>query len=218
MNWWDILKNQMASTKGKTCQLDFSEPMVEEEEDECRRKLIKFLRKTSAMVSFTPLSNLRFSKWDGEEITEVSDINFGIPYDIEETELFGNAHIGADRSNKRFSPKSHFFFKEEYLTEELACRIIETILKTEEVHQQIMGGYDSRSPYKELSSDFNIDDINPRVICHVNFQEVAEIKGKSHQDPFSTVYIYLDIGTVFHIYFASGSHKTIFDYIRRELS
>ena len=34
MNWFNILKNQIASTKGKTFQLDFNQPMVED--DDCK--------------------------------------------------------------------------------------------------------------------------------------------------------------------------------------
>lgn len=37
MNWFDILKNQIASTKGKSFQLDFSEAMVED--TNCKDKL-----------------------------------------------------------------------------------------------------------------------------------------------------------------------------------
>ena len=37
MNWFNILKNQIASTKGKTFQFDFNQPMIEEEE--CKEKL-----------------------------------------------------------------------------------------------------------------------------------------------------------------------------------
>ncbi len=44
MNWFDILKNQIASTKGKTFQLDFSEPMIEDEEN-CKEKLRAILKK-----------------------------------------------------------------------------------------------------------------------------------------------------------------------------
>jgi len=36
--WWEILKRQVASTKGKQFQLDFSEPMVEEEEEDCKKR------------------------------------------------------------------------------------------------------------------------------------------------------------------------------------
>ncbi len=43
MNWWDILKNQVASTKGKTFQLDFSEPMIEDES--CKEKLKNIFRR-----------------------------------------------------------------------------------------------------------------------------------------------------------------------------
>tara|TARA_R100000734_G_scaffold17196_1_gene13420 strand:- start:974 stop:1504 length:531 start_codon:yes stop_codon:yes gene_type:complete len=35
MSWWSIIKNQIASTKGKTFQLDFNRPMVEEEDEDC---------------------------------------------------------------------------------------------------------------------------------------------------------------------------------------
>lgn len=45
MNWFDILKNQIASTKGKQFQLDFTQPMVEEEEEPCKEKLIKLYEK-----------------------------------------------------------------------------------------------------------------------------------------------------------------------------
>ena len=44
MNWFNILKNQIASTKGKTFQLDFSQPMVEEE-DNCKKKLLELYDK-----------------------------------------------------------------------------------------------------------------------------------------------------------------------------
>ena len=36
MDWFSILKNQVASTKGKQFQLDFTQPMVEEDDD-CKR-------------------------------------------------------------------------------------------------------------------------------------------------------------------------------------
>ena len=43
MNWFDILKNQIASTKGKQFQLDFNQPMVEE--DNCKKKLLELYDK-----------------------------------------------------------------------------------------------------------------------------------------------------------------------------
>ena len=72
--WWDIIKNQVASTKGKTFQLDFSEPMIEEDEN-CKERLIKmidalskidvrdyfiypYLRKKMPVEDFEKLSNL----------------------------------------------------------------------------------------------------------------------------------------------------------------
>jgi len=50
MNWWSIIKNQIASTKGKTFQLDFNQPMIEEEEDECRQKFIAMAKKVEQMT------------------------------------------------------------------------------------------------------------------------------------------------------------------------
>lgn len=44
MNWWDILKNQIASTKGKTFQLDFNQPMVEDDDD-CRKRFFEIIDK-----------------------------------------------------------------------------------------------------------------------------------------------------------------------------
>jgi len=38
MNWFKILKRQIASTKGKTFQLDFNQPMIEEEEEDCKKR------------------------------------------------------------------------------------------------------------------------------------------------------------------------------------
>lgn len=40
--WWSIIKNQIASTKGKTFQLDFNQPMIEEE-DNCKERLNKMI-------------------------------------------------------------------------------------------------------------------------------------------------------------------------------
>ena len=42
MNWFEILKKQIASTKGKTFQLDFNQPMIEEDEN-CKERLIKMI-------------------------------------------------------------------------------------------------------------------------------------------------------------------------------
>ena len=50
MNWFDILKNQISSAKGKTFQLDFTQPMVEE--DNCKDKLMAVVRKLEGIASF----------------------------------------------------------------------------------------------------------------------------------------------------------------------
>ena len=40
MDWFSVLKNQVASTKGKQFQLDFSQPMVEDDDD-CKKTLME---------------------------------------------------------------------------------------------------------------------------------------------------------------------------------
>ena len=53
MDWFSILKNQVASTKGKQFQLDFNQPMIEEdvEDDDCKKTLMatydRFIAKES---------------------------------------------------------------------------------------------------------------------------------------------------------------------------
>ena len=44
MKWRGILKNQIASTKGKTFSLDFTQPMVEED-DSCKQKLLDLAKR-----------------------------------------------------------------------------------------------------------------------------------------------------------------------------
>ena len=196
--WWEILKRQVASTKGKQFQLDFNQPMIEEEEDDCKRKLIAFLKKVSNLVEFEYVGVYNYVRTD-----------FDIPYDIEEKELFGNL----------FHPRAIEPI-EESVDEELACRIIKGILEAERYYT--LSSFVPRpEPIQGVVKDidYTIDDISPRVAAHAQFRDVPLIKGENYQDPFSTVYIYIDVGiTSFNVSFASGSHKTIFDYIRRELS
>lgn len=45
MNWFNILKNQIASTSAGSFELDFNQPMVEQEEEKCKQKLIKLYEK-----------------------------------------------------------------------------------------------------------------------------------------------------------------------------
>jgi len=49
MNWFNILKNQIASTKGKTFQLDFNEPMVED--TNCKDKLRELANRVKEISS-----------------------------------------------------------------------------------------------------------------------------------------------------------------------
>jgi hypothetical protein len=49
MNWFDILKNQIASTEGKQFQLDFNKPMIED--DDCKKTLMRIAKKISNINS-----------------------------------------------------------------------------------------------------------------------------------------------------------------------
>lgn len=49
MNWFDILKNQIASTKGKQFQLDFNQPMIED--DDCKKTLMAISERILAKTS-----------------------------------------------------------------------------------------------------------------------------------------------------------------------
>jgi len=72
MNWWSILKNQIASTKGKTFQLDFNQPMVEEEEDDCRKRFFEIMDKinkaerTDTQILSTSSSASTKKRWEIE--------------------------------------------------------------------------------------------------------------------------------------------------------
>ena len=48
MMWWDIIKNQIASTKGKTFQLDFNQPMIEED-NSCKERFLEMLNKVDKL-------------------------------------------------------------------------------------------------------------------------------------------------------------------------
>jgi len=54
MSWWSIIKNQIASTKGKTFQLDFNKPMIEEDDD-CVQWVIELCKKINAI--FEPVKS-----------------------------------------------------------------------------------------------------------------------------------------------------------------
>lgn len=46
--WWEILKRQVASTKGKQFQLDFNQPMIEED-NTCKERFLEMLNKVDKL-------------------------------------------------------------------------------------------------------------------------------------------------------------------------
>ena len=145
------------------------------------------------------MASFRYEKIDKETV------DFGVPYDIEEKELLGNFNINRGSSIEEI---------EKELDEEKACSAIKVILEAEKYYSLL-----SFKPHNSVinikDTDYMIDGIHG----YAYFSNVPLIRGR--QDPYSTFYIDLDIYrnmTTFNVSFASGSHKTIFDYIRRELS
>ena len=89
MNWFNLLKNQIASNKGKQFQLDFTQPMIEED-DNCKKKLLDLAKRALNVDSiegypFKKKSNLGFNFIHKEENTkytvETNRIEFFIKKD-----------------------------------------------------------------------------------------------------------------------------------------
>ena len=57
MKWFEILKNQIASTKGKQFQLDFNQPMIED--DDCKKTLMAIYERFIAKESIEGYSFMR---------------------------------------------------------------------------------------------------------------------------------------------------------------
>lgn len=74
MNWFNVLKNQFSTTADAQFELDFDNPMVEEEEDKCRKRLLKLFKKLNEYI----LSNqTKFTKaevyFEPENLNGVSE-------------------------------------------------------------------------------------------------------------------------------------------------
>ncbi len=120
MNWWNILKNQIASTKGKTFQLDFNQPMIEEEEN-CKERLIKMvdaLSKIDLRDYFRyPYLNKKMPVEDFKRLSE-SEYTYesGVPQQ-------------QDHMRYRLANKIGRSFANDNMTEEVACRILQEVKK-----------------------------------------------------------------------------------------
>ena len=111
MNWFDILKNQIASTKGKTFQLDFSEPMVEDEET-CKEKLLAIVKK--------------FWELDFEQFL-LKDIDFGQGRFVSDTYKVEDGNNFEDAVSVSFARSSPEIPGLQKMPEEVACWFLENL-------------------------------------------------------------------------------------------
>tara|TARA_R100000700_G_C3135247_1_gene118971 strand:+ start:380 stop:967 length:588 start_codon:yes stop_codon:yes gene_type:complete len=118
MTWWSIIKNQIASTKGKTFQLDFNQPMIEEE-DNCKERLIKMvdvLTKLDFRDYFRyPYKNIKMPVEDFRTLGEGE-------YVFETGEPENETYIRYRLFNKILEPFNN-------ITEEAACYILQELKK-----------------------------------------------------------------------------------------
>ena len=118
MNWWSIIKNQIASTKGKTFQLDFNQPMIEEE-DNCKERLIKMVD-TLTKLDFRdyfryPYKNIKMPVEDFRTLGEGE-------YVFEAGEPEKETYVRYRLFNKIIEPFNN-------ITEEAACYILQELKK-----------------------------------------------------------------------------------------
>jgi len=114
MMWWDIIKNQIASTKGKTFQLDFSEPMVEDEET-CKEKFLAIVKK--------------FWELDFEQFL-LKDIDFGERGYVSDTYKVDDAQFFDDSVSVTFARSSPETAGLQQIPEEVACWFLENLKQT----------------------------------------------------------------------------------------
>lgn len=126
MNWFDILKNQIASTKGKTFQLDFNQPMIEEEK--CKETLMTISNRISNKDSiegypFNETQHLRKKVFKEEDIQGFNTISAFTSY------------VGLNAGNLNFLKT---------IPEEVCCRAIELYksLADGSKESDIFGGYE----------------------------------------------------------------------------
>ena len=58
MSWWSIIKNQIASTKGKQFQLDFNQPMIEDRD--CKKEFTELVLKARRKTLGRPIKLIDF--------------------------------------------------------------------------------------------------------------------------------------------------------------
>lgn len=120
MNWWDIIKNQIASTKGKTFQLDFNQPMIEEEEN-CKERVIKMI---DALSKIDVRDYFRYPYLDKKMPVEDFEklANFTEEYKFESGSVQEGDYIKYVIMNNIMAPFNN-------IDEETACHILEVVKK-----------------------------------------------------------------------------------------
>ena len=118
--WWEIIKNQIASTKGKTFQLDFNQPMIEEEEN-CKERLIKMI---DALSKIDVRDYFRYpyldKKMPVEDFEKLS--NLAQEYKFQSGSVQRGDYIRYVIMNNIMEPFDN-------ITEDAACHILEVVKK-----------------------------------------------------------------------------------------
>jgi len=170
--WWDIIKNQIASTKGKTFQLDFNQPMIEEEEEDCKKRYQSVVNK---------ISNLNFAGLKKEAKNDEWMIDGLKSFDFIEEEFYEEKKLRPDvETYTLFSDK---------IPEEIYCNAIEQYEKTRYGGSEL----DNYGEYRVLTEKNRIGSSSGTYEWHNYKVETNEIsihlKDKLVQGPVATIYI-----------------------------
>jgi len=167
MNWFNILKNQIASTKGKTFQLDFNQPMVED--SDCRDEFTQLTKKAS---------ELYFG------ILETS----GKSKDNVYYKLFNN---GVKYENRGLDSRSYipiiteYAFPTEPVPEEVYCRALELYKTKEEYHDEMFNGY-----YIRVGLAKKRETVNGKIFTRILRKHCMIMKGKFEDSNYSHGFIF----------------------------
>ena len=126
--WWEILKRQVASTKGKQFQLDFNQPMIEDED--CKNKFIQLINKALN----TSFGKLKLSEKDEHDITKVYHTEY-------KTNYKGARHFKANDSSDIVVETFYAVNPKEPFPEEVYCKALELYKTTKSVKTEEFNGY-----------------------------------------------------------------------------
>ena len=152
MSWFNLLKNQIASTKGKTFQLDFTEAMVED--TNCKDKLRELANKMKQISSI-----------DGYEETNQR-----------ENDNYGYAQTFRLIDDKAYSVQIRSKDKLNEVPEEVCCALIDMYKSTANNDYALPVNIMRNLGYFDLYAEKSRDNLNPGedVSTHLSIQKVEK--------------------------------------------